>query len=63
MSQLGKISPLAAYMAPFDTISPPTNMVVSSEIQSSISGRQLRTMIKEGAVVLMRKKKKTELFS
>lgn len=44
-------------MAPFGTISPPTNMVVSSAIKSSISGRQLRTMIKEGAVVLMRKKK------
>lgn len=52
MSQLGKISPLAAYKAPFGTVSPPANMVVSS-----ISGRQLRMMIKEGAVVLMRKKK------
>lgn len=61
MSQLGKISPLAAYTAPFDTISPPTNMMVSSATKSSISGRQLRTMIKEGAVVLMRKK--MELFS
>ena len=57
MSQLGEISPLAAYKALFGTISPPANMVVSS-----ISGRQLRTVVKEGAVVLIRKKT-TELFS
>lgn len=58
MSQLDKISPLAAYMTPFYTTSPPSIKVLSSAIKSSISGRQLRTMIKEGAVVLMRERKK-----